>query len=365
MQAHIRTTRAIVTLVAVTFAFALLSLTQMAWVVSAQLVPPFIEPAAGRDPLISVFNQATTSLDVYVFTFALPADDSILNALSSAVSRNVTVRALLEPCPGEGSSCTPPNPEALQACDLLTRAGVTVKWANQAFTKTHAKTTLVDNATVLVTTINLEPSSFTVRRDYGMQTNDSGVVENFSRSFNQDWQNDIDNPVISNENCSLPPPITGDGTAQLYESLVVTPDNARSVLIGTAVDPGFIRQAQSTLQIQMEKLDTQNSRGVIPALRDAVQRGVDVKVLLKAGSGSAAMAAAVIGAGAQAQCRANLHAKMMIADGMRVFLGSQNLTNDSLDLRREIGWITTDAAALQLFGSTFDDDWTNAVLCTG
>lgn len=341
----------------------LLSLTQMAGVASAQLVPPFIEPDAGRDPLITAFNQATTSLDVYVFIFILPADDLILNALSSAVSRNVTVRALLEPCPGEGSSCTPPNPEAVQACDLLTRAGVTVKWANRAFTKTHAKTTLVDSAAALVTTINLEPSSFTVRRDYGVQTADLGVVENFSRAFNQDWQNDTDNPVILNENCSLPPPITGDGTAQVYESLVITPDNARNVLIGTAAAPGFIRQAQSTLQIQMEKIDTQTSHGVIPALRDAVQRGVDVKVLLKGGSGSAAMAAAVIGAGAQAQCRANLHAKLMIADGQRVFLGSQNLTNDSLDLRREIGWITTDSAALQRFGSTFNLDWAAAADC--
>jgi phosphatidylserine/phosphatidylglycerophosphate/cardiolipin synthase-like enzyme len=325
----------------------------------AQLLTSFIEPGAGRDPITSALDQATQSIDVYVFTLTLPSDDPIVAAVAAAVSSGVTVRAILEPCPGEGASCIPPLAAAVSACQILTQTGAMVKWANPAFIKTHAKSTLIDGATALVTTINLEPISFTLRRDYGVITDDPEVVQELARVFDQDWQDDA---LISD--CSQAPSRAPDATIQSYSALVVTPDNARDVLIGSLDAPGLLRAAASALSIQVEKLDPQPSRGVIPALRDATARGVTVQVLLKEGSGSLEQADAVIGAGGQARCQRNLHAKLVIADGARLFLGSQNLTRDSLDLRREVGWITSDPGILDRFGGTFASDWAIAVACT-
>src|SRR5262249_50465926 len=64
-----------------------------------------------------------------------------------------------------------------------------------------------------------------------------------------------------------------DATVQGYSALVVTPDNARDVLVGSPDAPGLLRAPASTLSIQMEKLDPQTSRGVIPATRDTAARG--------------------------------------------------------------------------------------------
>ena len=339
----------------------------LSWVLSllpvakadAQLLTSFIEPDDGRDPITSALGQATQSIDVYVFTLTLPSDDPIVAALAAAVASGVAVRAIVEPCPGEGVSCNPPGPDAVSACEILRQTGAMVKWANPAFIKTHAKSTLIDGATALVTTINLEPISFTLRRDYGVVTDDPGVVQELARVFNQDWQDDA---LISD--CSLAPNRAPDATFQSYSALVVTPDNARDVLIGSPDAPGLLRAAVSVLSIQMEKLDPQASRGVIPAIRDAAARGVMVQVLLKEGSGSLEQADAVIGAGGQARCQRNLHAKLVIADDQQLFLGSQNLTRDSLDLRREVGWITRDPGILDRFGGTFASDWAAAAACT-
>ena len=106
------------------------------------------------------------------------------------------------------------------------------------------------------------------------------------------------------------------------------------------------------------------SRGVIPAIHDTAARGVTVQVLLNDATGSLEQADAVIRSGGQALCQRNVHAKLVIADGQQLFLGSQNLTRDSLDLRREIGWISQDPAILASFGGTFASDWAAAGPCT-
>ena len=319
----------------------------------------FLEPDFGRAPIVSALRQATQSIDIYVFILTLPNDDPIVAALADAVASGVAVRAVLEPCPGERVTCIPPDPEAVSGCQILTQAGAMVKWANPAFTKTHAKSALIDGTRAVVTTINLEPSSFTVRRDYGVLTDDSGVVHELTLVFNQDWEDDA---LISD--CTQAPSRAPDATVQGYSALVVTPDNARDVLVGSADAPGLLRSPVSTLSIQMEKLDPQMSRGVIPAIHDTAARGVTVQVLLNDATGSLEQADAVIRSGGQALCQRNVHAKLVIADGQQLFLGSQNLTRDSLDLRREIGWISQDPAILASFGGTFASDWAAAGPCT-
>jgi cardiolipin synthase A/B len=269
-----------------------------------------------------------------------------------AAGRGVTVRALLEPCPGN-SACDPPVDEAIAACTALQQGGVQVKWANPAFVKTHAKTVLVDGNLALVTTVNMVPNTFDSRRDYGVATNEADVIADLGLVFSQDWQNDA---PITDCNTQRPADRPSDGTMQNYATLIVSPDHGREQILG------LIASAQSSLKIHMEQIDPQNSRGIIPAIVAAIRAGVQVQVVLAPPEDQpenlmAANAINAAGGDARFQRNPRPHAKMMIIDGQAAFVGSQNLTQTSLDQRREIGWVTADSATLARFQQVFDMDW--------
>ena len=228
----------------------------------------------------------------------MQTDDPILGAFANAVARGVRVRAIIEPCPG--GTCTTPDSDAMTGCEGLLRA----------------------------------------------------VVRDFNRVFQQYWQNG--DPL---KNClELPAARPAANGVQSYEQLIVSPDHGREQILG------FIASAKKSLKIQVEQIDPQNGRGIVPALVAAIKRGVQLQLLLSqpADQTSVQEAADAINlAGGLARFQSGLkpHAKMMIADGARMFTGSQNLTQDSLDLRREIGWIVSDESAIACFQQVFDADW--------
>jgi phosphatidylserine/phosphatidylglycerophosphate/cardiolipin synthase-like enzyme len=342
---------------------------------------PIVEPDDGRAPLLNGppvlpggINQAAQSVDFYVFRLRDDATLSvqpIVDALGAAVLRGVTVRVLLELCPGQDCDplIDPPTLEAQEGCQLLVSQGVQVKWGNPAFPKTHAKSLLIDDSRAFILSFNLVAATFrpgAIRRDYGVVTNDAGVIENFARLFAQDW---FDGSPVTD--CSLPSGRAPDATVDAYATLTVTPDNGRDQMIGTPDLPGLIRSALpgSGLKIQMEKIDPQAVRGILPAILDRIAAGVQVQVVLHPPDGAEfirnlTVANAIIAAGGQARCQTDLHAKMILAEGpQKAFVGSQNLTQSSLDLRREVGWITGDQQTRTRFGQTFDSDWTQAFGC--
>jgi phosphatidylserine/phosphatidylglycerophosphate/cardiolipin synthase-like enzyme len=51
------------------------------------------------------------------------------------------------------------------------------------------------------------------------------------------------------------------------------------------------------------------------------------------------------------------HAKAIIIDGTSAFVGSQNLTQTSLDKNRELGMILTDQPNLDRLAHVFESDW--------
>jgi phosphatidylserine/phosphatidylglycerophosphate/cardiolipin synthase-like enzyme len=55
-------------------------------------------------------------------------------------------------------------------------------------------------------------------------------------------------------------------------------------------------------------------------------------------------------------CAPAIHAKVTVADGRRLYLGSANFTPTSLDENREIGLLLADPAAAELVSATVADD---------
>jgi phosphatidylserine/phosphatidylglycerophosphate/cardiolipin synthase-like enzyme len=53
-----------------------------------------------------------------------------------------------------------------------------------------------------------------------------------------------------------------------------------------------------------------------------------------------------------------MHAKIIVVDGKTAFVGSENISTQSLDRNRELGIIVSDAGVFSTLQSTFQKDWT-------
>jgi phosphatidylserine/phosphatidylglycerophosphate/cardiolipin synthase-like enzyme len=138
-------------------------------------------------------------------------------------------------------------------------------------------------------------------------------------------------------------------------NLVVSPNNSRAALIN------FINSAKSSLIIEAEEM---YDSAVEQTIASAGQRGVAVQVILpspKSGSSdsNASGIAAIKAGGAQVKEDPQLymHAKMMVADGTRAYVGSENFSSQSLDNNRELGLLMSDQNVLSTLEQTFQSDW--------
>lgn len=102
----------------------------------------FVEPRDGEKPVVQAIATATRSIWVEVY---LLTDNAVIHALEDAANRHVDVRVLLEVHPFGGGTVS--AQKTLQALNL---AGVKTQAADPAFMYTHAKTMLVDNATLYI-----------------------------------------------------------------------------------------------------------------------------------------------------------------------------------------------------------------------
>jgi cardiolipin synthase len=57
-----------------------------------------------------------------------------------------------------------------------------------------------------------------------------------------------------------------------------------------------------------------------------------------------------------------MHAKMMLVDGQRAFVGSENISTASLERNRELGILVSDQKVLSTLQQTFQLDWSDSHL---
>jgi phosphatidylserine/phosphatidylglycerophosphate/cardiolipin synthase-like enzyme len=280
----------------------------------------FIEPGDGRAPLLDEMAAARQSIDLEVY---IVSDEVILQALEDAARRGVTVRVILEEHPFGGAGGQP----AIFA--RLGEAGIAVRWGNPVFRFTHIKMMVIDDAVAIIMNQNLTESAFSANRDFGVVTNRSDAVRTAAAIFAADWER---------------------GPEPAPEPLVVSPTNARAALLG------LVQSARDSLEIYAEVL---RDAEMLDALIAAERRGVDVRLIVADSSEFARERAALTDAGVDIRLASSLyiHAKVIVADGERAFVGSQNLSATSLDQNRELGIIVDDAVSLSRLTRTFEIDF--------
>jgi phosphatidylserine/phosphatidylglycerophosphate/cardiolipin synthase-like enzyme len=124
----------------------------------------------------------------------------------------------------------------------------------------------------------------------------------------------------------------------------------------------LIDSARGSLLVENEEMDDSS---VTTALEGAAERGVSVEVVMTYSSSWAGAFSQLVDAGVKVSTYPSegplyVHAKVIVADGASLFLGSQNFSVSSLDYNRELGIITSDPALVGAVSQTVSADFAGA-----
>ncbi|MGH7286048.1 MAG: phospholipase D-like domain-containing protein, partial [Polyangiaceae bacterium] len=258
-------------------------------------------------------------------------DTDITNALIAQNAAGHEVKVVLNQTfpSGQGNSNS-------SAYDKLHTADANmVVYAPGSFTYTHEKCVVIDGATAWIMTMNTTYSSPTSNREFLAVDTDADDVAEADAIFQADFASQS---------------ITPDG------KLLVAPDNDKGrirALIGTAT---------STLDLEVEELSDSD---VANDLAAAADRGVKIRVVIADdGTPSNAQTNALNelkshGASIVLTSTPYIHAKAIVVDGVSMYVGSANLTQNSMSYNRELAIVTTSSDAISAVESALDTDFGN------
>jgi cardiolipin synthase A/B len=218
------------------------------------------------------------------------------------------------------------------AFSYLSARNVNVRWAPDTVDAFHIKAICVDGARCAVMTLNLTSRYYATTRDFAVVDTDEADVTAIEQTFDDDFDGHPGEPA------------SGAG-------LVWSPGSTSSLA-------DLIGSASHTVLVYNEEL---SDPIMVDALAAAARRGVHVEVVMTYASSWARSFDVLAAAGAQVHVLYGehpvyIHAKMIWVDGRRVFLGSENLSVQSLTRNRELGLISTDPTILRSTEQTFAHD---------
>jgi len=280
------------------------------------------------EPLLAAIEGARSAVHVEMY---LLTSDAYLQALESLHARGIEVRVVLNRVFPPGTSAATTNAASYER--LLTD-GIDVRWAptTTGFDGyTHAKTVVIDPGSpagaAWILTMNLDASAPRDNREYLARDTRPADVAEAEAIFEADFEDESITP-------------TG--------ALVVAPspqDSAAAALLG------LVESATTTLDLEAEELTRAGVEApIFDALVEKAAAGVRVRVVLEESTAASqrAAVAALESAGAEIVGSTRgagglyIHAKAIVADGARAFVGSENLSGGSLGYNREIGVLFSD-----------------------
>ncbi len=284
------------------------------------------EPDQGMGPIYSLLSSAQHTLDMTMYELS---DRQAVGILEADAHRGVTVRVLLDS--DYESSFNQP------AFTSLSSNGVQVRWAS-AGTIFHQKAITVDDDTSAIMTLNLTDAYYSTSRDFAVITTDAQDVAAIEQVFDEDWS-------------GSGPPVAGPTGLDLVWS-----PGAEGPIVS------FIDSARRSLLVENEEMD---DSAVTSALEEAARRGVEVEVVMTFSSTWAGAFGQLVDAGVKVSTYPSdaplyIHAKVVVADGASLFVGSQNFSESSLDHNRELGVITSDPALVAAVSRTVGADFAGA-----
>jgi phosphatidylserine/phosphatidylglycerophosphate/cardiolipin synthase-like enzyme len=289
-----------------------------------------VEPqAGGSGPFVRLIDRARRRVELTMYELSDPAVES---ALVAAAHRGVRVRVLLN-----GGYYSHRDLKNAAAHAYLHGHGVPVRYSSTAFAFTHQKTLTVDSALSAVMTLNFTSQYYASDRDFAVLDSQPADVAAIGAVFDADWRGRAVTP--------------GDGTGDL----VWSPGAGDALL-------RLIASARHSLDVENEELADADAVGALCA---AARRGVEVRLVMTYATEWKPEFAQLGQCGAHVRLYHGehpiyVHAKLVVADGRRAFVGSQNFSVTSLERNRELGIETRDASIVSGLSSTFDSDYAGA-----
>ena len=267
-----------------------------------------------RRALLDVIHQARRRITLSLFRCN---DASVFEELAAAVARGVDVEVLVTSRAKGGKK------KMAKLWRALEDTGASLHSYTDPVVKYHAKYLVADDGPAIVTSLNFTKKCFKKTCDALLVTHDPVVVADLRRLWTAD-----------RDRLAMP--------ADLTERLIVGPERARRQFTA------LIEGARTSIRLIDAKLSDPDLVSLLSARRAA---GLTVEVFSSKQLGDL-----------------KSHGKIMLLDDRTVVLGSLALAALSLDFRREVAIVVTDAAAVadaaELFRTVRDAATaTGEVLC--
>ncbi|WP_304458668.1 phospholipase D-like domain-containing protein [Alicyclobacillus sendaiensis] len=263
------------------------------------------EPGAGSAPWVNAIDRARQRVDYNVY---LLTDENVANALKQAAARGVAVRVILDSHPYD-------FPDAVSKELAMFRGSkVQVKtWSPSATSYDHAKYLVVDGHLAIVGSANATYSALDggANLEDNVEVDGGAIPADLAALFQADWS--------GRPRPSLPP------------ALIVSPGSAAALA-------EQIRQPGPVMMAEEELYDAPDVMAAMEA------KGRHLELLLPSSIDSEEMANARMLAshGVQVRLLASpyVHAKLIVGTEA-AFVGSENISANSLDDNREVGLVVT------------------------
>jgi len=268
-------------------------------------------PEDGVVPMVAAIRSAKKTLDMPIFRLDHIEMDK---AIKSAVKRGVIVRTLIAHTNSSGGK------SLRQLEQRLLATGATVSRTADDLARYHNKFMIVDGRTLYVLGFNYTHLDIDRSRSFGIVTQNRKLVNEAIKLFEADFNRQPYEPGL--------------------KDFLVSPENARAELAA------LLRGAKKQLLIYDVRI-TDNA--MIKILKERAKAGVEIRMLGK-------LEKKDLDADVE-KFPGKLHARVIVQDGKKAFLGSQSLRRLELDWRREVGVVFTDPRAVKQLVSTFESDW--------
>jgi phosphatidylserine/phosphatidylglycerophosphate/cardiolipin synthase-like enzyme len=296
--------------------------------------------------LYSLVNNAQTTIDMTMYALN---DTTFSTDLVNACKRGVKVRVVLD----QNSEKSQDTPAYNQ---LNAQTNCSAVWANKAFNVTHEKSFIVDGTQMALMSLNLQTAYYATTRDAAMIYNDPVDIAAVQATFNADFA------------AGTPPSGTAGASDFSYQpsagnDLIWSPTTAQVNM------ENVIKNAKTSLVIDAEEL-TSSASYIVTDIANACKNGVAVRFTLENESGEYNTQLATLKA---AGCVVHyyssstgfyVHLKAVVADyglsTQKVYMGSINYSNASMNSNRELGMYITDNASVQTLYTALVSDYTNA-----
>ena len=349
-----------------------------------------VQPEGKGAQLIDAINNATSTVDVVVYTIG--GDPDFDGALKAAKARGVDVRVQVNG--GYEPDVTYNQQWAKEMTDAPGPGSFSMKWGNSNFNITHQKTVIVDatdtngkaisegslpgSAKIVISTGNFSLDAeygqkhFYDARNFDMATSEPDLVSTVATTYASDFSCPVSTTITpsgldpqgrlvwsngSTGGKSLPKeqyPAFGDYNND-FPSLNQGNSEGAYTAIADAAQKGDV--------LRLYLLEGKET-AIWDSLSAALERGVDLRIIMSQSSLPNAMVTSLVKAGATAHALADdqvfIHAKMLSRNSDALYVGSINASYGSVLWNRELGVNLTsggDSAGIDTIVSTFDSDW--------